>query len=127
MMSKKAVHFLDGVFPDAPNELARKLILARRDKNLSQCKTAKLAGISKSSLWSLENEDRNKVLAMTIFKLARVLGVTVDYLLDDSIPSFGLDGETTAAMTNCRALSIDSRRLVHDFIKLLEEKDFWRR
>jgi transcriptional regulator with XRE-family HTH domain len=66
-----------------PATLREKLKKLRAEKEWSLDELARLSGASKSYLWELENRDERKPSAEKLIDIARVLGVTTEYLLDD--------------------------------------------
>lgn len=64
--------------------LREKLRALRQEKGLSLDELARLSDSSKSYLWELENRDARKPSAEKLQRIADILGVTTDYLLDDN-------------------------------------------
>jgi len=64
--------------------LGAKLKHHRQEKGYSLDKLAELTESSKSYLWELENRDARKPSAEKLTRVAQALGVTTDYLLDDT-------------------------------------------
>lgn len=64
--------------------LGAKLKHHRQEKGYSLDKLAELTESSKSYLWELENRDTRKPSAEKLTRVAQALGVTTDYLLDDT-------------------------------------------
>lgn len=64
--------------------LGDKLKRHRQEKGYSLDKLAELTDSSKSYLWELENRDTRKPSAEKLTRVAQALGVTTDYLLDDT-------------------------------------------
>lgn len=56
----------------------------RQEKGYSLDKLAELTDSSKSYIWELENRDTRKPSGEKLTRIARALGVTSDYLLDES-------------------------------------------
>jgi transcriptional regulator with XRE-family HTH domain len=63
--------------------LSEKLKSLRQKKEWSLDDLAREAGASKSYLWELENRPERKPSAEKLTDIARVLGVTTEYLLDE--------------------------------------------
>lgn len=63
--------------------LKEKLRAHRQKLGYSLDELARLSGSSKSYLWELENRETRKPSAEKLAKIAEVLGVTTDYLLDE--------------------------------------------
>ncbi|PIW54249.1 MAG: transcriptional regulator [Sphingomonadales bacterium CG12_big_fil_rev_8_21_14_0_65_65_10] len=64
--------------------LREKLKKQRLELGYSLDELAKLSGSSKSYLWELENRDTRKPSAEKLSKIAKVLNVTTEYLLDEN-------------------------------------------
>ena len=64
--------------------LKEKLRELRQAKGLSLDELARLSESSKSYLWELENREARKPSAEKLQKIAEILGVTTEYLLDDN-------------------------------------------
>jgi len=64
------------------NSFSEKLRALRKERHLTLDKLAELTETSKSYLWELENKDLPRPSADKIIKIAKVLEVTIDYLLD---------------------------------------------
>ncbi|MBN9304810.1 MAG: transcriptional regulator [Devosia sp. 67-54] len=63
--------------------LSEKLKQLRQKKGWSLDDLAREAGASKSYLWELENRPERKPSAEKLTEIARVLGVTTEYLIDE--------------------------------------------
>jgi transcriptional regulator with XRE-family HTH domain len=64
--------------------LGDKIRTLRKAKGYTLDKLAELAESSKSYIWELENKNPPRPSAEKIAKIAAVLGVTADYLIDPS-------------------------------------------
>jgi transcriptional regulator with XRE-family HTH domain len=62
--------------------LGDKIRQLRKEKSYTLEKLAELTDSSKSYIWELENKQPPRPSADKISKIARVLGVTADYLVD---------------------------------------------
>src|ERR1700722_5473805 len=63
--------------------LGEKIRKIRKDKGLTLEKLGELTESSKSYIWELENKNPPRPSADKIAKIAAVLGVTADYLVDE--------------------------------------------
>jgi|SRR5215831_15739027 len=63
-------------------DLGDKIRLHRKEKGYTLEKLAELTDSSKSYIWELENKNPPRPSAEKIAKIARVLGVTAEYLVD---------------------------------------------
>jgi transcriptional regulator with XRE-family HTH domain len=66
--------------------IGQRLIIARKNLNLTVIDAAKAVGVAKSNLSRIENDKHEPAIA-TVMKLARFYGVTTDWIL------FGEDSE----------------------------------
>lgn len=69
--------------------LGKKIRQLRKEKGYTLDKLAELSESSKSYIWELENKDPPRPSAEKVAKIAGVLGVTADYLMNKSqkVPS----------------------------------------
>lgn len=67
--------------------LGEKIRQLRKEKGLTLEKLADLTESSKSYIWELENKDLPRPSADKIGKIAAVLGVTSEFLIDSSLDS----------------------------------------
>lgn len=65
------------------SQLGEKLKKLRKDQKLTLESLAEAAAVSKSYLWELENREVKSPSAQRLTSIADVLGVSVDYFLDD--------------------------------------------
>jgi transcriptional regulator with XRE-family HTH domain len=65
-----------------PTALGEKINVLRRKKELTLERLAELTESSKSYIWELENKNTPRPSADKIGKIAKVLGVTPEYLID---------------------------------------------
>jgi transcriptional regulator with XRE-family HTH domain len=70
---------------EAAMETGRKIMNLRRDRSISQQDLARYCNITPSALSKIES-GQNSPRGGVIFRIARNLGVTVEYLLDEEIP-----------------------------------------
>lgn len=66
------------------NSLGEKIRVLRKAKEFTLEQLAEQTDSSKGYIWELENRDTRKPSAEKLMKIAEVLGVTADFLLDDS-------------------------------------------
>ncbi|MDD4965767.1 helix-turn-helix transcriptional regulator [Halothiobacillus sp.] len=57
----------------------------RKDKKLTLDELATLADSSKSYIWELENKEPPRPSAEKLGKIAKALGVTIDYFIGDQV------------------------------------------
>ena len=96
--------------------LGAKLKHHRQEKGYSLDKLAELTESSKSYLWELENRDTRKPSAEKLTRVAQALGVTTDYLLDDTA---GADDEMRkeAFFRKFSKLTADDQERIADMIE----------
>ena len=66
-----------------PSALGIKVNALRREKELTLEQLAEATGSSKSYMWEIENKDVARPSGAKLTKIAEVLGVTPEYLLDE--------------------------------------------
>ena len=93
--------------------IGQRLIIARKNLNLTVIDAAKAVGIAKSNLSRIENDKHEPAIA-TVMKLARFYGVTTDWIL------FGDDFE---GKPNENLIYVQDSKL-REFVILLDE--MWR-
>lgn len=64
--------------------MGRKVRDLRQEKGFTLEQLATAAGASKSYMWEIENKDVARPSAEKLARIAEVLGVTTEYLVDDS-------------------------------------------
>ena len=65
--------------------IGRKINSLRNDKRYTLDQLAELADSSKSYIWELENKDPPRPSAEKLAKIAKALGVTMDYFIEDDV------------------------------------------
>jgi transcriptional regulator with XRE-family HTH domain len=94
--------------------------LRKKDK-LTLDQLAERAGLSKSYLWELENKDLPRPSGEKLAGLARVLNVTVDYLLGGD-PTENLEAaEDKAFFREYEAMSTEARARLRRLAKALDK------
>ena len=66
------------------NSFGEKIRTLRKEKKLTLDQLAALTASSKSYIWELENKNPPRPSAEKISKIADVLGVTSDYIMDEN-------------------------------------------
>lgn len=104
-----------------PIALKDKLREHRKKLGYSLDDLARLSGSSKSYLWELENRDQRKPSAEKLAKIAEVLRVTTEYLLDERAEMD--DGQVREAFfRKFNRLDVDDRRRIQDMIDAWAKK-----
>lgn len=95
--------------------LGEKLRKHRQEKGFSLDDLARESETSKSYLWELENRDTRRPSAEKLVRLAEVLGVTAEYLLDENA---GLDDRqlNEAFFRKFNKLDDDSKKRIQDMV-----------
>lgn len=102
--------------------LKTKLRELRNQKRYSLDALAEITGTSKSYLWELENRDTRKPSGEKITKIAQALGVTTDYLLDDS--AIADDNVAQKAFfRKFNKLDESDKKKIEDIISMWSKKD----
>lgn len=106
-----------------PTPLGEKIRKLRQEKRLSLDQLAALAETSKSYLWELENRDTANPTLDKVKKIAGVLGVTSEYLLDngETVPSDEVVDR--AFFRKYQQMSPETKQKLRDILKVLQSKD----
>lgn len=72
-----------------PSPFGDKIRVLRKQKKLSLEQLAELTDSSKSYMWELENKDDPKPSAEKVARIAAVLEVTTEFLMNDSVATPG--------------------------------------
>ncbi len=102
--------------------LREKVKQLRKERGLTLEELATAAGASKSSVWELENKDRARPSADMILEIARVLGVTPEFLLNDAEDSPSQSTEDEAFYRKYRGLDEARKEQLRDILKILDQK-----
>ena len=107
---------------DKNHTLQEKLKELRKAKGFSLDRLADLTKSSKSYLWELENRSARKPSAEKLTVIARELGVTTDYLLDDNAQP---DEEVfkEAFYRKFSQLNKEDKKKVEDIVDMWSKKD----
>lgn len=101
--------------------LGDKIRTLRKAKGYTLEKLAELADSSKSYIWALENDDPPRPSADKIAKIAAVLGVTADYLIDPSDKVQVEDATDTAFFRKYRGLRPDTKDKIRKMLDLMDD------
>ena len=112
--------------------LAEKLKILRLEHNMTQQDVATLISVARATVAGYEKKERQPSLE-TLAALADLFDVTVDYLITDKTMNecINLDtsnralpsDEAAKLLARYKKLSPDSRRLLMDFIQILEKSE----
>lgn len=98
--------------------VGRNIRSARKARGLTQEKLAGFIDSQKSYIWKIENETPKDVSLNKISKIADVLDVSVDFLLQKKPPAI-MDVEDEKAIEKFKRLDESRRSKVKEFIKLI--------
>ena len=100
--------------------LGNKIRSLRKQHGLSLERLAELTGSSKSYLWELENRENPKPSAEKISKIAKVLEVTPEFLVNDRLVEPKPSEADEAFFRKYRGLSPETKKKLNDILKILE-------
>jgi transcriptional regulator with XRE-family HTH domain len=103
--------------------LGEKIRTLRKAKGYTLDKLAELAESSKSYIWELENKDPPRPSAEKIAKIAAVLGVTADYLIDSSATVQVEDATDTAFFRKYRNMDPGTKDKIRRMVDLMGEDE----
>lgn len=105
-----------------PSPLGEKIRALRKQKQLSLEQLAELTGSSKSYIWELENKDTPRPSAEKMAKIAEVLGVTAEFLLNKkkTAPDEAVIDE--AFFRKYKRLPKDTRRRLRQILDAWDEE-----
>jgi transcriptional regulator with XRE-family HTH domain len=109
-----------GIMVNTP--LGRKIRELRKEKGYTLEKLAELADSSKSYIWELENKNPPRPSAEKVAKIANVLGVTADYLMEKSHRAPDDDVLDAAFFREFQNLDGKTKERLRDLVKLWGNK-----
>lgn len=101
--------------------LGDKIRELRKAKGHTLDKLAELAESSKSYIWELENKNPPRPSADKVAKIAAVLGVTVDYLIDSTETVQVEDATDTAFFRKYRKMDPNTKGKIRRMVDLMGE------
>lgn len=104
-----------------PSPLGEKIRALREEKGLSLDKLAKLTESSKGYLWELENRDSPNPSIDKIDRIARELGVTVEFLLSGTVSTPDQEVADQAFFRRYQDLKPETKAKVRKFLDVWEE------
>lgn len=99
-----------------PTALGEKIRKLRKEKGLTLEKLADLTDSSKSYIWELENKNMPRPSAEKIGKIAAVLGVTSEFLLDETEDSPTSDVVDTAFFRKYEKMDPDVKEKIRSIV-----------
>ncbi|MGV8838813.1 MAG: helix-turn-helix domain-containing protein [Bauldia sp.] len=101
--------------------LGEKIRELRKKKGYTLDKLAELADSSKSYIWELENKNPPRPSAEKVAKIAAVLGVTTDYLIDTTATMEPADAKDAAFFREYRKMDPAVKDRIRRMIDLMRE------
>jgi transcriptional regulator with XRE-family HTH domain len=98
--------------------LGEKIRKIRKDKGLTLEKLGELTESSKSYIWELENKNPPRPSADKIAKIAAVLGVTADYLVDTREASPNTDVVDNAFFRKYRNMDPTTKEKIRQMVEV---------
>ena len=105
-----------------PTALGDKIRELRKKKGLTLDNLAELTESSKSYIWELENKNPPRPSADKIGKIASVLGVTSEYLLDTSEKSPTPDVEDKAFFRKYQKLEPEVKAKIRSIVEVWDKE-----
>ena len=103
--------------------LGEKIRTLRKEKGYTLEKLGELTDSSKSYIWELENKSPPRPSAEKIGKIAGVLGVTPEYLIDEKLTERGQAGAVDEAFfRKYRRMPEETKRKIRQMIDLWSEE-----
>lgn len=103
--------------------LGDKIRELRKAKGYTLDKLAELAESSKSYIWELENKNPPRPSAEKVAKIAAVLGVTADYLIDTTETMQVEDATDTAFFRKYRKMNPNTKDKIRRMVDLMGEDE----
>jgi transcriptional regulator with XRE-family HTH domain len=108
---------------DVSTPLGEKIRELRKAKGYTLDKLAELAESSKSYIWELENKNPPRPSADKVAKIAAVLGVTTDYLIDPTETVEVEDATDTAFFRKYRKMGASTKDKIRRMVDLMGEEE----
>jgi len=100
--------------------IGSKIKKLRKDKGYTLDQLATLADSSKSYIWELENKNLPRPSAEKLAKIAKALGATMDYFLDDEVTQE--DAVDQMFYRKYRHLDPDVKKKIRKMMELWDEE-----
>jgi len=104
-------------------QLGKKIRQLRKEKRYTLEKLAELSDSSKSYIWELENKNPPRPSADKVAKIAAVLGVTTDYLMDATETVKVEDATDTAFFRKYRKMDATTKDKIRRMVDLMGEDE----
>ncbi|MBF0116594.1 MAG: helix-turn-helix transcriptional regulator [Magnetococcales bacterium] len=106
-----------------PTLLSEKIKRLRKEKGLTLEQLGDMTGSSKSYIWALENQNPPRPSAEKIQKIAEVLGVTGEFLLDQEQETPDRGDMDMAFFRKYQKMPDDTKRRIQQLIDVWGEAD----
>jgi transcriptional regulator with XRE-family HTH domain len=106
-----------------PSELGHKIKMHRKQKRMTLDQLAARTGSSKSYIWELENKDAPHPSAEKIFAIAKVLGVTPEFLLEETETDADEAILDEAFFRKYQRMPVKTRRRLRRILDAWDEED----
>lgn len=103
--------------------IGEKIRTLRKAKGYTLDKLAELAESSKSYIWELENKNPPRPSADKVSKIAAVLGVTTDYLIDTTATIGPVDATDTAFFRKYQKMDELTKDRIRRMVNLMGEDE----
>lgn len=104
------------------SNLKTKVRALRRERGLTLDELATQTGSSKSYIWDLENKDGTRPSGDKLSKIAKVLGVTPEYLLDDTRTDPTIEDRDQAFFRKFEAAKPEVKDKIKRILDVLDEE-----
>lgn len=104
------------------SSLGDKIRVLRKQKKLSLEQLAELTDSSKSYIWELENKDEPKPSADKVAKIAAVLEVTTEFLLDESVSTPDEEVADAAFFRKYKTMSESDKKKIRRILDAWEDE-----
>lgn len=120
--SGNQVFFISDLRTNMPT-LGEKIRTLRKKAGLTLEQFAQQIGASKSSVWELENKENARPSAERINEVAKILGVTSEFLMNDEVAEPSIDVTDEAFFRKYQVLDNAIKQQLHDILNVLDRKD----
>ncbi len=104
-------------------KLGMKIKELRKNKSLTLQALADKVGSSKSYMWELENKGTAHPSALVLTKIAKVLMVTPEFLVDDEQVELSNNHANQAFFRKYEKLDDKTKNKLNKFLEMLEDED----
>lgn len=105
---------------DMSATIGMKIKALRKERGYTLDELAELAESSKSYIWELENKDPPRPSADKLAKIAKALGVTMDYFIDDRVTEE--DAADRMFYRKYREMDPDVKKKIRKMVDLWDEE-----